>query len=314
MKSNDQSERTTASLPKQVIYIAGPNSPDAGDPGIAWSEILANLWRRRLWIAAGTALAMVIGTAYALFATPLYRAQAVLLAREDNGSLGITGELRQLSSLVGLAGIDIGNTDKREGLGILRSKGFASRFVLSNNLVPTLESDSWSLLTGAETPTHRAQLIVDRFFRDVMSVTEDKKSGLVTVAITWKDPAIAADWANGLAAQVNAEMKARALRESERNIRYLTQQLKETEIATIQQSISRLLEVELQKSMVARGSEEFAFRVIDAAVPPARRDSPKRWLIVIASFVAGLAGSIAFVLMGPPLRRIRSTISGASTR
>lgn len=304
MTTIDPPDRIQAPPQKGIVDLANPAYADAGGPGIDWGEILAALWRRRFRIAAGTALVLAAGLTYALLATPLYRAQSVLLPREDSGGLGVTGQLRQFSGLAALAGIDIGANGKQEAIGILRSRGFASRFVLSNRLVPVLEAASWSFLPAARDSERKTRLIVDRFVRDVLSITEDKKNGLVTVAIKWRDPAIAADWANRLVAQINEEMKSRTLQESETNIRYLTQQLKVNDIAAIQQSIGRLLEIEMQKMMLAKGSEDFAFRVVDVADLPARRDSPKRWLIAIASIVAGLGGSIVLVLLGPPLRRI----------
>jgi len=53
----------------------------------------------------------------------------------------------------------------------------------------------------------------------------------------------------------------------------------------------------MQKLMLARGNEEFAFKVIDKAVPPKFRDSPKRTLIVVFfSLAGGFLGILAVFL------------------
>lgn len=48
-----------------------------------------------------------------------------------------------------------------------------------------------------------------------------------------------------------------------------------TNLVALQQAIGRLLENELQKLVLARGNEEFAFRVIDTAVAPRKKPRKK---------------------------------------
>src|SRR5690606_2767647 len=108
-----------------------------------------------------------------------------------------------------------------------------------------------------------------RYFDDnVRSISEDDETGLVTLTVEWIDPEIAAEWANILVERLNERMRRRALLEAESNVGYLQEELAKTGVVTLQQSISRLLESELQKLMLARGNEEFAFRVIDRAQVP----------------------------------------------
>ena len=72
---------------------------------------------------------------------------------------------------------------------------------------------------------------------------------------------IAAAWATDLVARLNDNMRLRALTEAERNVEYLHGEMAATNVATMRESIGSLLETELQKLMLARGNEEFAFRV-----------------------------------------------------
>jgi uncharacterized protein involved in exopolysaccharide biosynthesis len=87
--------------------------------------------------------------------------------------------------------------------------------------------------------------------------------------------------------RLNERMRAQALKEAETNVAFLQTELGRTSVVTLQQSIGRLLESELQKLMLARGNEEFAFRVIDAASPPKERVRPKRALIAVMGTVLG---------------------------
>jgi uncharacterized protein involved in exopolysaccharide biosynthesis len=133
------------------------------------------------------------------------------------------------------------------------------------------------------------------FDESIRFVREDKVSGLVTLIVEWKDPEQAAQWANLLVERVNNTMRARALSEAEANVKYLRQELASTSLVTLQAAISRLLETELQKLMLARGNAEFAFRVIDPAQVPELRSWPPRTLITMLSAILGGIVAILFV-------------------
>jgi uncharacterized protein involved in exopolysaccharide biosynthesis len=277
-------------------------------------ELLRVIWQRRWWIVAITGICSAMGLAYALLATPFYRADVILMPRDNRAGYGLSAQLSQLGGLADLAGINVGAVDKQEPLGVLRSKGFARRFIEKNELLDTLvqiNGPGGSKALSGDDGVPDIRRVVDGFVRSVMSVTEDKKSGLIVVSVVWKDPEVAAKWANQLVAQVNDEMRARAIAESESNIRYLTQQLQATNVVSIQQAISRLLEAEMQKSMLAKGTPEYAFRVIDIAEPPVQRQRPKRTLIVLVAFFSGLMLAVFAVIVAPPLRRIIVVARGA---
>ena len=98
-------------------------------------------------------------------------------------------------------------------------------------------------------------------------------------------------------------MRQRELRDAQTSIEYLRAELAKTNEVVLQQSISRLIESEMQKITMARGNPEFAFKVIDRAEVPKRKSSPQRVLIVLVA--AFLAGSVTagFVMWGAMKRR-----------
>ena len=64
---------------------------------------------------------------------------------------------------------------------------------------------------------------------------------------------------------------------------------------------------ELETLMLARGNEEFAFRVVDRATVPKWRASPKRTLTVILATLAGGLLSLLVVYLRQVLRRQRAS-------
>ena len=107
--------------------------------------------------------------------------------------------------------------------------------------------------------------------------------------VEWKNPILAAMWANDLVKMANARLRNEAIEESEKNIGYLEKQLASTSAVEIQQAIYRLIEGQTKTKMLASTREEYAFTVIDPAVPPEERAGPKRLLIVLLGLIVGLA-------------------------
>lgn len=257
------------------------------------------MWQQKLQIAVITAFFAAASIAYALLATEWYEAEVLLTSTDDESMQDIAG---QFGGLASLAGIELGSGGTAEPIAVLRSRAFSRDFIEDLDLMPVLFAEEWDAESGrwrSENTDDQPEMrdAVRLFREDLLSVREDSQTGLVTVTVEWKDPQVAADWANTLVERLNARMRQRALRDAENNVEYLQNELKGVAVVAIQQSIGRLLETELQKLMLAKGNEEFAFRVIDPATPPKYRSRPKRTLLVVAStFFGGMIG-VFFVVM-----------------
>ena len=265
--------------------------PDsAADDEIDLLELLALFWRRKWFIVAVTTLCAAGGVAYALLAQQWWRAEIVLIQTD---SKQLPGGLAQLGGLASLAGINVGSLGgSQNAVAVLKARDFARQFIEENDLVDVLMFDRLS-----EMPPIDVRDAVKFFDQEVRSIVEDKKSGVVTLSVTWIDPAIAADWANELVKRANQRLRAQALQESERNIKYLQGEIAATNVTAIQQAIGKVIESEMQKLLLARGSEEFAFKVIDKAVQPKKRTKPRRTVVAVASTVMGGLLALALVLL-----------------
>lgn len=260
-----------------------PAYASADDEIDLW-ELWETIWNGKALIAAIAGLFTAGGITYSLLAPEKFKAQVTVMpADAKSAGGGLAGSLGNLGGLAALAGVSIGGGGTQEPLAVLKSREFARAFIEENKLLPMFfpkGSDS----TGRPIDWRDG---VEFFEKQVVMVAEDKKSGLITVGITWKDPVVAAGWANDLVRRLNEQMRARALVESERNVAYLNREIASTTVVSLQQAIGRVLETEMQKLMLARGNEQFAFKVIDEATPPKRRESPKRTLITLVALMAG---------------------------
>ena len=127
---------------------------------------------------------------------------------------------------------------------------------------------------------------IDILRKSVLTVSDDKKSALITVSISGKSPQDAAEWANKISDQINEEFRLQAIRESSRTWR-----------TTLPVGCDQYRRAATADSLVDRDrnqenharpwSEEYVYRIVDRAEPPTRRDRPKK---KDASSDTGLSG------------------------
>ena len=295
---------TDASAAERVICVVARDVLSLDRHEDDSGAFTALVWKGR-WLMLAFVLGFaLLAVAYGFLATEWYTAEVVLTpAGAKSTQQGLGSQLESLGLLTGLAaGLGVGGTRTAEPIGVLKSRDFARQFIDEHGLLHVLLADKWDAGKGRwkESDPRRQPDIrdaIEYFDKDVMQVDEDKKSGLITVSIRWKDPKVAASWASMVVDRLNDQMRARALAESEANVSYLQKVLADTDVVEVKFAISRLLETELQKTMVARGDKQFAFRIVDHADVPKRRSWPKRRVILAVGILAGGVAGLAAVLV-----------------
>jgi uncharacterized protein involved in exopolysaccharide biosynthesis len=167
--------------------------------------------------------------------------------------------------------------------------------------MPILYEDEWDARNRKWTVTDPKKVptlwkATQLFKSGVRTVTPDNKTGMVTLKVRWKDANLAAKWANGLVKLTNDYARQAAIAESDRNIAYLTQQAAATDVLGIKQAIYNLLQSEISKNMIAKGTAEYAFKVIDPALVPERAAFPVKKIWVAVAFFGSLVVAALVVL------------------
>ena len=247
---------------------------------LSWSSLIRAVSADR-WIIVGiTAAFTLCGVIYALVAPQWYRADVVMVPADQKSMSNAFG---QLGGLASLAGVSLPSGSNTEPLAVLRSQGFSRGFIENRELTKTI-LDGF----GESSEERDVRDALKLFDTKVRSVVEEKKAGTVTLSIIWRDPVVAADWANSMVRMLNDRQRKKALDEAERNVTYLQKEIANTSVISLQQSLGRVLETEMQKLLLARGNEEFAYKIIDPAVASKERFAPRRSVIAVLSFLAGI--------------------------
>jgi uncharacterized protein involved in exopolysaccharide biosynthesis len=279
--------------------------PRLRDEEITVRELLQELWRAKWVIVAVTVLVTGAAITAAFVMPPQYLATAVVspVARESGQGLGGLGSaLSEVGGLASLVGVNLsaGGGARAESLATLESEALTERYVKENNLLPVLfwrewnaQKQVWKTSDPKKVPTLWK---ANQFFKGIRRVSEEKKTGLTTVSVEWKDPQLAAKWANDLVRLTNDQLRARAIREAENNIAYLNDQAEKTRTIEVKQNIYTLLQSEIRKAMLAQGTQEYALRVVDPAFAPEKPSSPKRALWALSGFLIGALAATGFVV------------------
>lgn len=275
---------------------------DSPDDEIDLFELWRILLRYKYMILGVTFGAAVLAAAISLQMTNIYRAEVLVSPmQKGEGKSGLSA-LSGLGGLVSMAGISLGgggNTE--ENLAVLQSREFLRKFVQEKKLMTILYEDDWDeqqkKWKESDPKKQPGQLDAHRLFTGILSVNRDKKTDLITVAVEWKDAALASDWANALVEQLNQHLAQQAIARSENNLKYLNEELMRTQVEEMRKTLFDLIANEQKQAMLANTQKEFAFKVLDPAVEPDRKAKPKRSLIVIlTAFVAGFL-SILYVFI-----------------
>jgi uncharacterized protein involved in exopolysaccharide biosynthesis len=284
---------------QRLVYLLQDQSgADHATRGTDLMVTLRLMWRQRWTVLFVASIVTGGAIAYALSAQKWYRS-SVLLAPVESSALPVG--LGSLANIASLAGLNLSAPSTAESLATLKSRDLKARFIQESNLLTVLFADKWDAEAKRwKTRENKSPDLRDavKFFAErVMSVSEDRRTGLVTVSVEWKDPQLASDWASAVVARANEQLRARALREAQTNIDNLTRQLAENRVVGVQQSVGRVLESEVQKLMMASGADEFAFRTIDPATTPKLKVRPQRTLICAFALVLGtILGALVVVI------------------
>ena len=295
--------------------------PNDFDDEIDLRELFYVLLEGKWIIVSLTVFISIIGVIYSLLLPNIYESKAMLVP--VNSSSGIAGALGSYSGLAGLAGINLpsggdeGNSAK--AIQKIRSLSFFENNILTNIHLPDLMAvKSWNSKTNTlafddsiydrnsntwirdfsypqqQIPSAQESYAV---FKQHLSLSEDKKSGFITLAIKHQSPFIAKQWVELVINEVNAFYRQKDKSESEKAVSYLNQQISITGLSEIKQAIAQLLQEETKKLTLIEANQYYVFDYIDPPVVMEKKSEPKRALICILSALLGGMLSILLVLI-----------------
>ena len=268
------------------------------------------------WVLITAVLLSALLSGYVAFSKP-YMFQSIIKVSvvdiEDPG--GVSPDDRRASEVLTLVehGFVMGTTHDNYNdvmRARLASQKFTMRFLDESNAFRYFYPDKWldqeQRWEEGFSP-NRAE-IYTRFRDEVRSIVLNEETDIISVGMTWNDPAIARDLANQYVYSFNEFIRERTMNDVRRKQDYLQRELHNSDLLEMQKSIYRLIEAQTAIAMLANAREEYALEIIDPAAIPYRSFSMSRKKRIVFGTVAGLLltvfGVLAKVLLGGMLQKI----------
>ena len=292
------------------------------DDEIDLKELFLVLWAGK-WVIAGiTALGGAIAVVVALSLPNIYTSSA-LLAPAESSNGGMSALMKQYGGLASLAGVSLpggGDSSKAAlAMELMKSRAFLGEFIERHDILPELmAAESWDAATGGlrfddslydvesgawvrdvdppKQPKPSSQEAHEAFI-DVLSVSEGKDTGFVTVSVEHLSPITAQTWVTWLVDDINQAVRDQDVAEANRSIDYLKDQAATTALAELQSVFFELIQSQTETVMLAQVRPEYVFKTIDPAVVPEQKSKPNRALIcVLGTLLGGMLGVLVVLV------------------
>jgi uncharacterized protein involved in exopolysaccharide biosynthesis len=273
------------------------------DQDINVQELLSVIWAQKLLIILATLFAGFGSIIYSLSLENEYTSQAILtLAGQEAQSGSMGGSSGQLGGLASLAGISVGGTSNKAALAIktIESRDFLKHLLQFEGVLSTLVGiqqynqktqevtyeDGFSSETTL-VPDDLLFLEIYKAFRGTINLSDDSKTGLISLSVTSKSPKAAYDLAIIILRELNNVYRAEALEESSKALSYLNNKLSSTMQNEVKKSMSQVIESQLKIQMFANIRENYLLKPFDNAFIPDVKSGPSRSVICIVITLSG---------------------------
>ena len=284
-------------------------------------QMVKILFRNILPIISITSFFAIVSVIYALSLPNIYQSSALLYPSEsdDSAMSQLTQRYGSLASLAGVslppsetvskANITINKLYSREFLGHLLTfdgvteKLYATKKFNTNNgeiiFDPEIfNSEKKAWVRKVEYPFSPEPSLLevhDLYLSETLSVSHDRLTNFITISVRHKSPIFAKEFLELIIKELNNISRSESIMQSNEALVYLNDRYSNAYDIQIKESISRIIESQMQIQMFANIRDDFLLRIIDKPYLPEKKISPTRSIICIFGTFIGFIFSIIFV-------------------
>lgn len=260
--------------------------------GIHVRDVVHVLWQNKGKILAVMFLSVILGVVYILMARPLYLSKAVVAPKESGSSSS-----NLLSQLGGLGGAGASNLSWFAV--ILNTSGISESVVAENPdvlafLYPKYWDASRKRWNVDSTKIPDRMSAAAKLRRDYLSISEDSKRGLLTIAVEATPPDLAMRLVTSYMEALTRHVKSNVITDAEASRSYLDSLAQTTHDPLMLQKISALAGSEIEKVLLVRSSP---LQILDPPAIPGKPAKPRKSRIILACIVLGFVISSAAIIL-----------------
>jgi len=283
---------------------------------ITLRELISVLWGGRILIFCFTTFVAIASIIISLSITNVYTSESVLVNRDKQDS-----PMSNFSGLASLAGVDLSaqGASLNKVMGIIESREFVKHLITFDNVLPSLmaaqsynantreiifddeiynhETKSWVRDAPANRGVVPSYIEAHKEYSEMISMTKDRLTGHVSLKVEHVSPIFAKEFLSLVINEANNVQRNIDVDSSTKALLYLRDQLSRTPQVEIRDSISKLIENQLETQMMASIHDDYVLMTLEPPFIPERKSGPIRSLIVILSTLVGGLLSASIVLV-----------------
>lgn len=293
-------------------------------------EVVKKLWRNRKLISFVTIFFMIIGIIYALFATPIYKSTLTMYPASGGEKMG------GLASMAASFGISTGDSNETYNIeDVVKSRTIAREVVLHKWKTKKYDKPvSLIEFSGEEVKdTLKALYKAIKNYGKIVTISSNKKTGLITLNVESEDPILSAEIGNYLGKAVTEYVQEYQGTKTIKNIEHInkrlltvnnelidveeklkTFQIKNRDMSSpqiqlefgrlqrklqIKQQVYLTLNQQIELAQIENIKKSSVINILDRAEVAIKKSRPKRSLICFAFTFIGVIFGCGLVLLIP---------------
>ncbi len=273
------------------------------------------LWSKRILIVSITTIFVISSILFALLIPNTYTSSALLAPTNLDDSLSSKlGSYSSLASMTGISLYDENISKSDEALERIRSFEFFSKYFLPNiKLQDLLAVQYWDAQNNkliyrkkefdqtnnrwvrkASFPKKKVPSEQEAFkvYGQIIQLSSNKQTSFISISIEHKSPIIAKEWLDIVIYNINESMRLKDIKVAQSYIDFLNESQRSTNVQSLKEVASVLLESQMQTLMLASSNEDYVLQIIDPPIVAEEESGPDRLIIVIFGTIIGIAFSL----------------------
>lgn len=294
-------------------------------------KLLKLFWKDKFLITFCSSLFACSTVFYSINLPNFYTSSAILAPSENKDN--ISNSLNNISGLAALTGIASFNSSDNELIGreIIKSFKFFKEIILPQVKLEDIHAiKKWDYKTNkiiyekkifdeleskwvraVKYPQKKIPSPQESFegFNNFFNITFDKETTFMIVSITHYSPVIAKEWTEIIINGINQTMRNDEKIKTERSIDFLNNQINNTNLSEIKNSLLELMQQEIKKLMIIESSDEYIYKIIEPPIVPELKSSPNRLIMVLISIVLGFVAGLFISILKKLFTDLNNEIS-----
>jgi uncharacterized protein involved in exopolysaccharide biosynthesis len=260
-------------------------------------ELFNTIWNSKWKIIIFSFLITTLTLFFILRIPNSYTSSIVVIPQEQSSSIG------GLGALAGFAGVDIGGGEISifaQISTILNDEIFLEKLISENNLLERIENpQNLVFALGLDFEIENDILELSReerifnaiqSFSKIVSISEDKKSGVITFSATNEDRFFAKKLVDLVLLETTKKIREIDMKDIDSKVQFYEKELENTDNLELQKSLTKVVSSLIEKRVSANANQFYLLKKITDSKVAFIKDKakPKRGLIIVVAFVTSI--------------------------